>query len=592
MFPGDDDAALRPPRQVMASARIGSFHQTRLSFVRSLVRRLAQPSWHIERRRFALDDDGFGCAVYQVRAPRGCYSFVAFSNALAPQERSDRVIADKWDTAFVLCSGAVDDAGLARLRANAPLQERGCFGPADLVLSRANKSVRLFEAVAAALAAGRQPSPDMIAPVGYLLRTTAVYGNGKFGLAGYHGVCDRGDFDAPFSAQLFVVYMVRHFSLQLVEHVAHRRAPQTAVALAPSLRRFFGVGNATGLGMAPFLVNHPRLLHRWLCNRERALAWARRRVSEPWRVRRFAALTARAIRHVDEIEVEDPEQRQRNRGLGRDLRALSAVFALDDAGAEAEAGAGGVVPPAAAPLSWEVLLAWSERHAGLEAREALVSLVLEVYPEVNALQDHMGDADRLQTAPAMPLAALKALVERNYDWALERDYEDAAENHLFWYRSEEKEEPRLGRRRHDPGAEREMAFDMAQRVATLHRHLAAEAAAPDGAALREPVAVFLLRHPELRGIVRRVQGLAACPYAEVRENLVSERCRPLDLLRCKLSMFGASKFDPKSELWTRITLFQGAPLLEELEESGGGDEERLDDWAFPCRPQPHGGAGG
>jgi len=78
--------------------------------------------------------------------------------------------------------------------------------------------------------------------------------------------------------------------------------------------------------------------------------------------------------------------------------------------------------------------------------------------------------------------------------------------------------------------------------------------------------------------VRRVQSVAGLDYAEVRDNLVAEGVRPIDLLRFKLAFFGASKFDPKSDLWTRITLFQGAPLPDE---PTGADP---DDWAFAIRP--------
>ena len=48
---------------------------------------------------------------------------------------------------------------------------------------------------------------------------------------------------------------------------------------------------------------------------------------------------------------------------------------------------------------------------------------------------------------------------------------------------------------------------------------------------------------------------------------------PIDMLRCKLAFFGASKFDPKSDRWTRITLCQGAPLFDEL--------DNADDWWLP-----------
>ena len=40
-----------------------------------------------------------------------------------------------------------------------------------------------------------------------------------------------------------------------------------------------------------------------------------------------------------------------------------------------------------------------------------------------------------------------------------------------------------------------------------------------------------------------------------------------------LIFFGAVKFDPKSERWLRITLFQGAPLLDKE-----GYVQEADDW--------------
>jgi hypothetical protein len=46
------------------------------------------------------------------------------------------------------------------------------------------------------------------------------------------------------------------------------------------------------------------------------------------------------------------------------------------------------------------------------------------------------------------------------------------------------------------------------------------------------------------------------------------------MLRCKLSFFGAAKFDPKSDLWTRICLFQGAPLIDEM------TDDIADNWLF------------
>ena len=95
-----------------------------------------------------------------------------------------------------------------------------------------------------------------------------------------------------------------------------------------------------------------------------------------------------------------------------------------------------------------------------------------------------------------------------------------------------------------------------------------------------------MRKPAHRYIVRRVQTVAHCPYAEIRDNLVGENCLPIDMLRCKLSFFGASKFDPKSDRWTRITMYQGAPLGDELNTPGFD----ADDWWLPVLESPENAA--
>ena len=161
---------------------MGAFHPTRVSFVRTLVRRMSRERWRIERARFNLDASGYGDVVYRVVTLAGTLRFVAFSSWLDPSERTDRVIATQWDSTFVLTAAEVDDALLADYRKNVPLQEAGRCHPFDLVLPRANRSVRLFEHVVECLADGRQPAFAKLAEVGYLMRTTAVYGNGKFGL--------------------------------------------------------------------------------------------------------------------------------------------------------------------------------------------------------------------------------------------------------------------------------------------------------------------------------------------------------------------------------------------------------------------------
>ncbi len=78
------------------------------------------------------------------------------------------------------------------------------------------------------------------------------------------------------------------------------------------------------------------------------------------------------------------------------------------------------------------------------------------------------------------------------------------------------------------------------------------------------VAEFLSLNSELRHVVRRAFIVEKFPYSEIQDNTISKDIVPIDMLRLKLSFFGALKFDPRSDKWLRICMFQGAPLPNEL----------------------------
>jgi len=260
---------LRKPEFVMRLDRLGSFHQSKLSFLRSFIREFKD--WEFETKELELDENGFGHCVYVVTKDNKQYSLVCFSNELDDSERSDRVIATKWDASFVLFDGIPSDQDINRLKANVPLQEQGRVTEKELCLSRANKSVRVFEHVVDRLAQGKQPDTDILYNVGYLYRTTAVYGSGKFGLADRIKIQDRGELKGPFRLEMMLVFLARQFTFDMVNHVAHQRSPQNAVKLNDDIARNLGIGNSTGLGMAPFIVNHPALLNQWIISKEKAL---------------------------------------------------------------------------------------------------------------------------------------------------------------------------------------------------------------------------------------------------------------------------------------------------------------------------------
>jgi hypothetical protein len=227
----DITSSLRPAAVVMELERLGSFSPTRLSFARRLTRLMYRSRWQISLIAFDLDEGGYGSAIYRLQTAEKRYHIVVFSRHIADEQRTDRVIANTWDLTFGLVEGEVDDALMASLEANMPLQEAGRQHPRLLVLSRANRSVRNFEAFVAALCAGEQPDVAYLLEAGYLYRTTAVYGNGKFGIADYDRLRTGADFYQPFSPQMTAVYVLREFSVAQVEHIARHKNAAAAVEL-------------------------------------------------------------------------------------------------------------------------------------------------------------------------------------------------------------------------------------------------------------------------------------------------------------------------------------------------------------------------
>ncbi|MYK32036.1 MAG: hypothetical protein F4051_10045 [Boseongicola sp. SB0670_bin_30] len=553
----DRQASLRDPSRVMRLARLGSMHQSRLSFMRVLTRRMARENWTFARTAFDMDETGTGRAIYRVNCPERTYSMLAFGHDLPDGMRSDRVIAEAWDATFALIDGVPDKTDVERLATNVPLQEAGRYSERELVVSRANRSSRLWKQVVAALAAGTQPDAGQLDAVGYLMRTTAVYGSGKFGAVDYADIRNRPEFAAPFQAEMLLVYLIRAFVLDLVEHMARSRGGKRAVALDRNTARKLGIGNATGLGMAPFIVNHATLFNNWIAAREEAIRRVRSvPTSTETELALFLDRLQRSMVLVHDWRSGHPDQRARVKRLQLDLQLIKA---------RTESGLARETCP------WDRLVEWSEANLDEEGQECLASLILEPYGRlVDDLSDGMADPDDgdFRIDGSMSLAETGGLFREHYGWALGIDWRMPEETARAWYISEEKLEPRLGERHQEDIAEFEQPLspgrDAARAYADLKRWPASES-----------VAAFLLKHPEHRHVIRRAQVCRNAPYAEIHDNTIGASMLPIDMMRAKLSFFGATHFDPKSDRWVRIRMYAGAPYPGDL------DPGSCEDWVYP-----------
>ena len=539
---------LRDPNIIMKLSRLGSFHQSKLSFLRSFIREFHD--WNFKREICDLDSNGYGTIVYSVSKHNRTYSLVCFANELDDSERSDRVIATKWDAAFVLHDGKPTQDDIERLRNNVPKQEVGRCSYKELTLSRANRSVRLFNHVIDSLSQGKQPDLKLINEVGYLYRTTAVYGSGKFGLADRYRIKDRNEINGPFRLEMMLVYLVRQFTFDQVNHIAKEKNPESAVELDKDIARSLGIGNSTGLGMAPFIINHPSLLHQWIFAREEALKQIREIKSvTKEQLQLFIKCLNQSEINLKDWNTESEYQLQKISKLKSDIINLNDNY-LAKINIEDE-------------FIWNKLYKWVESNLSDEGIELVVSLMMEPYDEIiNPLVTQMSSNEEsyFEIPGARSTTDLKEIIENSYSNIIEIDFSKDLENENFWFISKNKEEPRIANRFEEEGSDLEQPLAIARDIKDLYVRL-------NNLEAQQTVADFLSNNNDLRHIIRRCFIIEKLPYSEIQDNSIGSNLVPIDMLRLKLSYFGAQKFDPRSDKWLRICMYQGAPLMEEIHKS-------------------------
>ncbi|RQH02549.1 hypothetical protein [Natrarchaeobius oligotrophus] len=549
--------SLRDPSELMQPERLGALKHTRLSFARLLMRRMVDEQWEIDLREVTLDEEGNGRARYSISTPSHEFSFPIFSQKISEAEKTDRITADTWDMWGFLCEGNPSDEFVDWQFEELPNVRTGRATPDVLIWTRGNRSSRFFDHIVDSLTAGHQPDVDFLAKGGYLIRSSGYYGNGLNGTKVFRSFESDHPLGEPYLAQMFSAYMWRIFGYDLADTIAAERNSDAAT-LDPAIKRYLGTGNSSGMGVALFAMNHPKLVHTWL--RAREIALARAKAIEPSRedVVTLQNFLAKAEVWFEEDDSDSKEFFLSKSEIASGLRDVR--NRLDDVGSSDVS-------------SWAQLCDWSERNLKPEAREVLHSLLIDVHPSVcEGLAETLTTSEKTDIVPEMSTATLRSILDSNYRWALNIDMSRPEATHHFWYRSENGEEPRLGITGENDAEEYSRPIDIALRVQRLEDDLRASAPSTT-------VGEFLFDHPEHRYVVERVQTVHDLPYAEIRGNPLDADFIPLHLVSLIKSFWGIQKAHPANKGWVKGTFFQGAPLPEDVRD---GDRSY---WMYPSRPE-------
>ncbi len=363
----------------------------------------------------------------------------------------------------------------------------------------------------------------------------------------------------PYRAQFACAWLFRELSYDVVEHCATAAGGSTAVGFDDEWRRYFGLGNATGLGLVPYAFKHPRIVNAWVAMRELALADVRAmhatdalRDDLGWWIDRAQTFVA-AGTDDDCAPFRSPQE----------LRPALAEIAIAWATRRFD------------ERPFDALYRWAEDTGDPETIEWTVSLLLELSELDDALIDRWSlvEDESPGLDPTLTVGEAIDIMDAGWDWLDDMDLDSAEANTFWWVISDNTEEPRRARRsRLDPDG-RDVAIDVALRMRRFRDALARHATTP-----RMPVSELIDADPSHRLAAVRL-ATANDPYGEPRDNACSSHYLPLQLQRFQLAQYGMDQFKPKSTDWLRVTLNQGAPRAADL------NAGHLDDtWALPPLP--------
>jgi hypothetical protein len=347
---------------------------------------------------------------------------------------------------------------------------------------------------------------------------------------------------------MMLVYLVRQFTFDQVNHVAHNINPKTAIKLDSQICKNLGIGNSTGLGMAPFIVNHPTLLNNWILSRETALKKIREiQIVKDQDSELFKDCLKKSLKNITSWNTDSEYQQNKIKLLLRDVKKFI-NHVENDFDFQSE-------------FPFNQLYLWLEQNSCEECIEYVVSIMMEPYNDITEplVSNMSSEEEKYFNIPTnRTVQELLEIIKTRYPNILDINF-DQKENHQnFWFISKNKEEPRMADRFEEHGSELEQPLAIARDIKKLYEKLLS---------LKNDtitIAQFLSFNSDLRHVVRRAFIIEKFPYSEIQDNTIGKSIVPIDMLRLKLSFFGALKFDPRSDKWLRICMFQGAPLPNEL----------------------------
>ena len=281
--------------------------------------------------------------------------------------------------------------------------------------------------------------------------------------------------------------------------MARLKNPKKAVNLDLKICKKLGIGNSTGLGMAPFIVNHPTLLNNWIMSRETALKKIREiKKVNPNEAELFKQITKNSIKNITSWNTESKYQQKKIHSL---LENVQRFLKFIEKGFNFEAD-----------YPFNEIYLWLEKETCDECIEYIVSIMMEPFDDiVKPLINKMSSEEDLyfNIPTYRTVKDLRNIIEQRYPDILEINFAAKENQKNFWFISKNKEEPRYADRFEEKGSQLEQPLAIARDIKKLYDQLTV---------FKNSLTIdkFLIQNTDLRHVVRRAFIIEKFPYAEIQ----------------------------------------------------------------------------
>ena len=205
--------------------------------------------------------------------------------------------------------------------------------------------------------------------------------------------------------------------------------------------------------MAPFIIKHPKLINQWMTHYTETLNKILNQEIDKNLFSKYIKLLKKALSYLQEVTTTDDYQIKKNNLSIIDLKKYI-VYCINIKNTQ--------------NLKWNKIIDYCDINFNFDTQEIARVQLIELYPQISEnLAEDMADDEVMEVNGNQKIKEFKKIINKNYNWIKEINFENKDSNFLFWYISAAKLEPRLGERFSEEGSDLEQNLGVAKMVHNL-----------------------------------------------------------------------------------------------------------------------------